>query len=137
MTQHQKNDAKKKVDDTLQVWKEHDYTYEKYDNRFSFFYKQVNSQIGVLIAYANASNSRGDVNRHYDLHCFDLFIYKSTKKEDAIALFFKTPDTALSFWIPCINPYNTKHVEVIQTLDNEKETDFEILDLKYKQLINS
>lgn len=126
--------AKMKVDDTLQLLHEHAYVRLDYNNKKVFYYKQINPKIGVLIYYANAQNRFGNVNKHYDQHCFDLFIYSTTNVTIAVHQNLRHGVKNIDFYLPGFSPYNEKHLAVLDALDSETETDITILDEKYKIL---
>lgn len=126
--------AQKKVEDNLQLWTEHGYVRVDDSNRRTFFYKQVNHAVGALVAYVNSHDSNGRENKHYDNHCFDLFLYTAASMDEAITCLKSSKDSALPFWIPSFNPYNERYIAVVNSLDEEKETNPILLDEKYKEI---
>ncbi len=127
--------AKQKVDDTLQLLQDHKYMRLDYDKKKVFFYKQVNPEVGALVCYANAKNKFGNENKHYDLHCFDLFLHIATNVTFAVHQNLHHGNKVMDFWIPSLNPYNEMHVHVLDVLDKEECTQFDLLNEKYKTLI--
>lgn len=122
---------KKKVNDTIELLKQNKYALiERHHGSQIFFYKQINPQIGVSIACSNAKNKRGLPDKHYNQYCFDLFLYNTNTITS-----WCCEDSALPFWIPNFNPYNHKHIAILNELNNETEIDVAVLDKKYQQLL--
>lgn len=135
MTQKERQEqAKMKVGCNLKLWKEHGYVRVEDSNRRAFFYKQVNPAVGVLIAYTNACDEHGKENIHYENHCFDLFICMSDSMNKSISDFKQDKESLLQFWIPSFSPYNEKYLDVVDALDDEKETNPILLNERYKKL---
>jgi len=126
--------AKQKVDDTLSLLQSHEYVRLDYDKETVFFYKQINPVTGVLVYFANAKNRLGKENKHYELQCFDLFLHSTTNVIHAVHQYFRNSSELMEFWIPCLNPYNDKHLAVLESLNNETETNPDRLNEKYKEL---
>ena len=95
-----------------------------------FFYKQINSQIGCLVYYANPKC------KDYSLHCFDLFICNSTNYQEAIFAWEKGTNMA-NFWIPSMYVDRPSNMDCLLSLNNESEKDIDKLSKKYEMLYST
>lgn len=104
-------------------------------HRIRYFYYQCNKRIGIVVAYYNAFNIKGESNTNYLQHCFDLLVGEYQNIFDA----FDTNTTNkkgrwLKFWIPSFNALNEGHKYILESLVNEKETDTELIERKYRSI---
>ena len=143
MTKAQWNEqARQKIVNTLDVIRAYgfnqlDWLPDNYpmNNRTRFFYKQVNSRIGVLISYHNLFNKRGEERKNnYDQHCLDLFVGLTTNVFDAIDSYYTGDKRILDFWIPCFRVDKPGYPYIFQSLMTETEQDAAKLESKYEFL---
>lgn len=115
---------KKRVLNNMELF--HSYNYERViDGKDVFLYKQINPEIGCLILYFCSDR------KAYNLHGFDLYICKSKNNKEAVSAYRNA--TIIKFWIPCFHGENEIHRSCFFELNNENETDIEMINNKYTQ----
>lgn len=105
-------------------------------SRTRFFYLQSNEQIGVLIAYFNSLRLNGAPKKHYDLHCFDVFMTYAHDMKQAIDN-FKSNKGSLKFRLPSFRADKENYAYILDCMCHEQETDQATLEAKYNELKKS
>ena len=105
-------------------------------SRTRFFYLQSNEQIGVLIAYFNALRLNGAPKKHFDNHCFDVFMTYAKDMKQAIEN-YKNNEGSLQFWLPSFRADKENYAYILDCMCHEQETDQAILEAKYNELKKS